>query len=278
MTDERNPQADERVDRRNLVRETHATWERRAAIGDDLAPDNHHRLVMPALDGLLAPSAGERILEIACGTGALARHISSLGAEVVATDFAETYIARARKFPQPAGRHIDYRVVDATDEKALKALGRHAFHAAVCNMSLSDIATIDPLFRAVPYLLAPGGRFVFTIPHPGFNHGASRIVAVTDHSGDEPATAFALSIDRYLRVPDSRGRLALTPPGTTLTFHRPLSEILNAAFNAGLVMDGIAEPAYPASSSGGRQHSWANLPDIPPILAARFRPGGGVDR
>jgi len=274
MTNPESPRDTAPDNRRSLVRETHVTWERRAAIADDLAPDDHHRLVMPALDGLLAPAPGERILEIACGSGALARHLANFGAEVVATDFAETFIARARRMPQPAGKHIDYQVVDATDERALRALGRHAFQAAVCNMSLNDIATIDPLFRALTYLLAPGGRFVFTIPHPAFNHGASRIVAVADNAAAEAPTSFALSIDSYLRVPDPHGRLALSQPGATLTFHRPLSDILNAAFNAGLVMDGIAEPAYHPGGSAGRLLSWSSLPDIPPILAARFRPGG----
>ena len=56
-----------------------------------------------------------------------------------------------------------------------------------------------------------------------------------------------------------------------ITFHRPLSEILNAAFNAGLVMDGAAEPAYRPNARVTNPLSWGSLPDIPPIFAARFR-------
>ena len=281
MTDHPTPLPDPQDARRTLVRQSHAIWEQRAAFWDDLPADGdptHHRLVVSTVDGLLAAAPGEHILEIACGSGALARHLANLGAVVMATDFSETFIARASRNPQPAGKHVEYRVVDATDERDLLALGRHRFQAAVCNMSLSDIATIEPLFRALPMLLAPGGRFVFTIPHPCFNHAASHIVSETDASLPEPSTRHALRLDNYLRVPDAREQQALRQPATPLAFHRPLSDILNAAFNAGLMMDGVAEPAYPDASPGSRNHAWTNLPNIPPVFAARFRPARDLGR
>ena len=167
--------------RRQLVRESRDYWEATAASLDERPGEgdgDHHSLVFSTIDGLLAPNAGEHILEIACGNGELARRMARLGASVVATDFAETFIAQARKHPLPAASRVEFRVVDATSELELRALGRHVFDAAVCNMSLMDMAEIEPLFWALARLLKPGGRFVFTIMHPCFNHDGSRVVAI----------------------------------------------------------------------------------------------------
>ena len=267
--------------RRQLVQQTREVWEQNAAFWDERLGEGDEfqkRLVIPTVEGLLAPGPGERILEIACGNGSFARRLAGHGAEVVATDYSETFIARARKRTQPTGRRVDFRVVDATDERALLELGTREFDAAVCNMSLSDMASIEPLFWAIPRLLKTSGRFVFTIMHPCFNHGGSRFVAEEESCNDGLRTRHALRVDNYLDVPDGRGVTAEGQPASHFTFHRPLSEILNAAFNAGLVLDGVAEPAYPDGSGSTHMLSWGNLPNIPPVFAARFRPSGSVVR
>jgi SAM-dependent methyltransferase len=281
MPDQNTSNIVPRGDRRKLVSETRKIWEQNAAFWDERLGEGDEfqkRLVVPVVDGLLGAAPGERILEIACGNGAFARHLAALGAEVVATDYSETFIARARKRPQMGGRKIDFQVIDATDERALIALGRREFDAAVCNMSLTDMAAIEPLFWAIPRLLKPGGRFVFTIMHPCFNHAGSRFLAEEESCDDGLRTRYSLKVNAYLDVPGSRDITAEGQPMSHFTFHRPLSEILNAAFNAGLVMDGVAEPAYAGGGTAQRLLSWMNMPNIPPVFAARFRPSGMIDR
>lgn len=246
-------------------------WDERMGDGDDFQQD----LVVPAVEGLLGVQEGTSILDVACGNGAFARRLADQGAEVVACDFAETFItlargrdsrrAEARKYP------IDYRVVDATDERALLALGEDRFDAILCNMALMDMIDIEPLFWAVPRLLRDHGRFVFTIMHPAFNHQAAHFVAEDRRTDAGRTIEYSLKVTNYLRVPPTRGESMSGQPEASYTFHRPLSEILNAAFNAGLLMDGIAEPAFPEGSGSAKAGSWMNYPAIPPILAARFR-------
>jgi ubiquinone/menaquinone biosynthesis C-methylase UbiE len=115
-------------------------------------------LVGPASERLLQVQPGQVILEIACGNGVFSRRLASLGAWVVATDFSATFLdlARARTVEHP--ERIEYRLVDATDESQLLALGERRVDAAVCNMALMDMAAIEPLMRALARLLKPGGR------------------------------------------------------------------------------------------------------------------------
>src|ERR1051325_2648835 len=66
--------------------------------------DAKHAFVYEKAKGLvelLAPKAGERILDLGCGTGALTAEIAACGAEVLGVDRSEEMIAQARKkFPE----------------------------------------------------------------------------------------------------------------------------------------------------------------------------------
>ena len=60
---------------------------------------------------LLAPRAGERILDLGCGTGALTAEIVGRGAQVLGVDQSEEMISQAReKFPA-----LKFEVLDARE-------------------------------------------------------------------------------------------------------------------------------------------------------------------
>jgi len=51
-----------------------------------------------------------------------------------------------------------------------------------------------------------------------------------------------------------------------------MSELFDPFFKAGLFLDGLEEPAFPAlKEPTDRIQSWANFPQIPFILAFRFK-------
>ena len=76
--------------------------------------DAKHAFVYEKAKGLvelLAPKAGERILDLGCGTGALTAEIASRGAGVLGVDRSEEMIAQARKkFPA-----LRFEVMDARE-------------------------------------------------------------------------------------------------------------------------------------------------------------------
>ena len=76
--------------------------------------DAKHAFVYEKAKGLvelLAPKAGERILDLGCGTGALTAEIAARGADVLGVDRSEEMIAEARKkFPA-----LRFEVMDARE-------------------------------------------------------------------------------------------------------------------------------------------------------------------
>src|SRR4030095_3892551 len=132
-------------------------WDDRMAEGNDFFIS----LIWPSVERLLCPLPGEKLLDIACGNGLTSRRLAKAGATVIAFDFSEEMIRAAKT--RPSDNQIDYRVLDATDADALRALGSRTFDGALCNMALMDLSDTRPLMNAMASLLRPGGRFVFSI-------------------------------------------------------------------------------------------------------------------
>src|SRR2546423_11118203 len=128
----------------DLNMEARDIWNLNAEFWDERMGDGNsfqRLLTGPAAERLLDLQPGEAVLEIACGNGVFSRRMAQLGAQVLATDFSEKFLERARaRGTEYAGR-IEYRLVDATDEAQLMALGEIRFDAAGCKMAMIGIAT-----------------------------------------------------------------------------------------------------------------------------------------
>ncbi len=259
---------------RQAWNENAAFWDARMGEGNDFV----EVLTWPATERLMELRAGERVLDIACGNGLTSRRLAAMGAEVVAFDFAEELIARARHrtreaaSPEGAGQ-ILYHVLDATDEATLLALGEGRFDAALCHMALFDMAEIDPLMRALSRLLRVGGRFVFSVIHPCFNSPHMAHVAEMEDREGDIVTTYSVKIFGYMTPAVSRGSAIAGQPKPQLYFHRPLQVLLGAGLEAGFVLDGLEERAFPPEHASGRNPlSWGgNFSEIPPVLVARLR-------
>ncbi len=268
------------ADHNELARQARAIWERNSAFWDASmgeGNDFHLQLIRPTVEGLLAPRSGETVLDLACGNGLYARDLADQGCDVVACDFSAAFIERAREREAGTSREhpIDYRVIDVADPDQLATLDRGRFDAIVCNMAIMDIVDINPLFETVPRLLTPQGRFVFTVMHPCFNNVQAVRIAELDEQSDPPKVRHGLRISGYLDIAPQKGTGIVGQPEQHYYFHRPLSEILNLAFDHGMVMDGVMEPAFPKQRGNEHRLSWGNLPGIPPVLAARLRVARG---
>ena len=259
---------------RGLVPETQAIWDEKAEFWDERMREGNafqRVLIGPASERLLAIQPNERILDVACGNGVFARRLAHLGARVVATDFSARFLELARARTTAHADRIEYRLVDATDEDQLLALGEGRFDAAVCNQALMDMPVIEPLLRALARLLSPTGRFVFSVPHPSFNSLGCRWGVESEVRDGRLVETRHVKVIDYLRVPPGKGPGMPDEPAPHWYFHRPLSALFGACFAAGFVLDGLEEPAFSPEDSSPAPLSWLNYHDIPPVLVARGR-------
>jgi trans-aconitate methyltransferase len=100
---------------------------------------------------LLAPKAGERILDLGCGTGQLTEKIAESGAFVQGIDSSLSMITKAKEnYPQ-----IQFAVADARDFEVDEPLD-----AVFSNAVLHWIKEADAAIDCIKKALKPGGRFV----------------------------------------------------------------------------------------------------------------------
>ncbi len=132
-------------------------WDERMADGNDF----FNALVWPGVEHLLRPQPGEVLLDAACGNGVTSRRLAEAGARVLAFDFSEEMIRAATR--RHRGDQVDYRVVDATDADALRALGPGRFDGALCNMALMDLL-YAPAFQRADVAASP--RRSIRLLHP----------------------------------------------------------------------------------------------------------------
>lgn len=116
--------------------------------------DQKHAFIFEYGRGLLAvlaPQAGERILDLGCGTGHLTQAIAATGARVVGLDSSREMIEQAREtYPG-----IEFLVADA---RAFSF--PYQFDAVFSNAALHWIREAERVVEHIVAALRPGGRFV----------------------------------------------------------------------------------------------------------------------
>jgi ubiquinone/menaquinone biosynthesis C-methylase UbiE len=249
--------------------EVRSAWDELAAFWDERIQAGRtwqRHLIYPPVERQLGLEPGERVLDIACGNGELARRMAELGANVLAVDFSGAMIERARAHRDD----VEYRQVDATDEEALLSLGDSgSFDAVVCNMAIMDMETIEPMVAAAWRLLRPAGRFVFSISHPAFNSGDVRPTVEHDLEGGV-AEVYSVKVSGYGRPSSSKGVGIPNQPVLQWYFHRPLWMILAPFFEHGFALDALEEPLLQSERKEAGTPGYVYT-QVPGVLVARMR-------
>jgi SAM-dependent methyltransferase len=228
----------------------HARWWQREFT--DGADPEYEEQILPLIERHLAGS--ERVLDIGCGEGQVARRLAAIGADVIGVDptWAQVEVAR-RRSNGPA-----YASALAATLPARSG----AFDAVVMCLVLEHVDPFEPAIQEVVRVLRPGGCFLLLLNHPLLQTPGSGWV--DDHILEEQYWR----VGPYLRPNTSIEEVA---PGVNLPFmHRPLSRYIHVMGEVGLLIDDMDEPAPPP---GFLAEAWeyADAASIPRLMLLRAR-------
>ena len=233
------------------------------SLAGERGTEFHQAVIIPGVLRLLALSKGERVLDLACGQGAVSLALHEAGAQVTGVDLSPALVDRARERAPQAMRFL------VGDARSLPALKPGSFDAAVCVLAAQNMDPVEPMFAECARLLRNGGRAVVVVPHPAF-----RIPRQSSWQWDEARKLLYREVDRYLdplRIP-----IDMHPhhqPGTkiTWTYHRPIGAYVNGLAEAGLWTSGLEEWPSHKSSRPGPKASAENRSrkEFPLFLALR---------
>ena len=214
-----------------------------------------HDLVVPAVFDLVGNIEGQKICDLACGQGVIARQLTEQGAEVVGVDLSEKLLDIARRYEQEKPRRIHYKLGDA---QVLYNFADASFDGVVCNLALMDIPDLDACLSTVRRILRPGGWFVFSITHPCFQTLTSRWIE------DEDRTIIR-GVRDYFVEGFWRSDYPEGVRGKVGSHHRTMSTYVNTLVRAGLIVERFAEPR----AAGRLAERVPGYREVPPLLIAR---------
>ena len=190
-------------------------------------------LILPNLLRLVAPAAGDRILDIACGQGFFARAFAEKGAVVTGADISGELIKLAQEH---SPKSVSFHVAPADKLDFAKDA---SFNKAVIVLALQNIDQFAGALSEASRILETGGRLFLVLNHPAF-----RIPKGSAWKWDEKAAAQYRRIDTYMS--ESKVEIDMTPGAksaktSTVTFHRPLQSYFKALGKAGLAVVRLEE-------------------------------------
>ena len=217
--------------------DAYASWYRDwvAAPEDDL--------VARSLLALMGPVTGQRVLDLACGEGRIARLLAGRGNEVVGVDLSARLLDIARA-GAGAGPGIRYVYADVCTTGWWDGA---PFDGVVSSMALMDIDDLDGAVATAAATVRPGGWFAWSIIHPGFP-------GVGDIRPSWPDGGYFAEGWWNTGGPGVRGRVGAN--------HRTLATYLNVLVAHGFALEAVDEPRWSPGTGG---------PPLPFFLVTRWR-------
>lgn len=191
-----------------------------------------HDRILAELPALLGEIAGQRVCDLACGQGIVARELARRGALVTGIDLSERLLDLARAEETRHSLGIVYRHGDAQD---LPDIPVASFDGLVCCMALMDIPDLAATARVIGRVVRPGGWAVIALTHPCFQTPAAWWA--TDADG-RPYRAIRAYFDEVFWRSDNPAGVR----GQVGAHHRTLGTLINTFSDAGLLVDRLLEP------------------------------------
>jgi SAM-dependent methyltransferase len=226
----------ERPDTRRLWDANAPAWVELSRAGFDVYRDLVNTpaffAILPDVDGLVG-------LDLGCGEGHNTRLLASAGAELVALDISEPFLAAAASEPRSGIRYV-------RADGAVLPFADASFDFVTGFMSLMDVADPETTLVAVTRVLRPGGFVQFSVVHPVTGTPVRRWVE--NDAGEREALAIG---DYFYEGPFSEEWIFSAAPEELRRRHRPFtityarrtfSGWIHAVLDAGLLIEAVDEP------------------------------------
>jgi SAM-dependent methyltransferase len=183
---------------------------------------------------LLGDVSGRRVLEVGAGAAQCSRWLARQGAQVLASDVsigmlrqgrAIERVARAAPVPMVQADACQLPFADAAFDLACSAYGAVPF-----------VADSPALMAEVARVLAPGGRWVFSVSHP-------LRWALPDDPGEAGLVVRSSYFDRTPYVEEG-----VDGGAVYVEHHRTVGDRVRELVAAGFVLEDLVEPEWPASN------------------------------
>lgn len=255
--------------------------------------DYQQHVIFPGIQQLLGlfemgrKDVRPRVLDLACGQGALCRKLAMLKCPVVGIDAAPALVEAAQRREAKDALGITYLTADATklpiSEPSTSGTGvppvvaeltPASFDAITIVLAIQNMQPLTPIWRSCHTLLKPGGSLILVMMHPCF-----RVPQKSDWHWDVAKNQQSRLISQYLTSTkiDIQTHPGLAAHGksdsSTTHFHRPLQAYINTLGSAGLLIDHIDEwPSHKKSQTGPRQEELdRSRNEIPMFLAIKAK-------
>jgi SAM-dependent methyltransferase len=226
----------ERPDTRRLWDANALAWVELSRAGFDVYRD---LVNTPAFFASLPDVGGGFGLDLGCGEGHNTRLLASAGAQLVALDVSEPFLAAA---VSESRAHIRYMRADG----AILPFADASFDFVTAFMSLMDVADPETTLDEVARVLRPGGFVQFSVVHPVSGTPVRRWVE--NDAGEREALAIG---DYFYEGPLSEEWTFSAAPAElrrrhrrfTITYaRRTFSGWIRAILDADLALEAIDEP------------------------------------
>jgi SAM-dependent methyltransferase len=206
----------------------------------------------PAMLDLLPPIDGLRVLDAGCAAGWYAEQLAARGAIVTGIDASAAMIRYAReRFAAPPASELATRVeLHVADLQQPLPFADASFDGIVSSLVLHYIRDWRPVLTELRRVLRPDGWLLFSTHHP-------------------LAEAVRLRPARYLDTELVEDQWKWV--GTVRYYRRPLSEIVQAIVDAGLVIEQLVEPLPNETFQRTRPDSYQRLLAQPEFLIVGAR-------
>lgn len=202
---------------------------------------------------LLGNVAGVDVLDFGCGAGQTTRWLQAAGARVIGLDLSEAQLRHSREIDLRRGSRVPVLVADATTLPL-----RDATFDVACSSygAMPFVADVGAVLRELARVVRPGGRIVFSTAHP-----------VRWCFPDDPGEGGLIARDSYF---DRRAYVEYDDKGAPsyVEHHRTLGDWVREIVDAGLVLEDLVEPEWPA----GHDRVWGGWSP----LRGRVIPGTAI--